>query len=318
MPQCSIYESGVASYEGLKLSKEFEVSYFPTSSKTIGWLEKASDVDLLIINYHPATFPIPGVYLQDLNTPTMALCFETNPSWESPWDVPSSMGEELRDIFDFIATPDPERANIDERVCILPRIVLRSPETDRPISMNNPIVSTFGLPGKSKDLVGMIRAVSDEFETAHIRYHFPLADWGGAEQALYGTRLDEYETMFRETAHEGIKFSFTRDFKERGELIAWLSESDLNIFLYHSSRDLFDLEGNIPSATDHAISARRPLAVNSLKCTSHIGRYTPHYPEASLVDIMKLGTGPTQAMYDAWSPEKFAGAFDTFLKDKFK
>jgi len=153
----------------------------------------------------------------------------------------------------------------------------------------------------------LFEAIVKEFDSATFRVHFPDGSYVGKHLA------ENTRNMFKMSARKypTIEFELTTDYKTRTDLIKWLAESDLNLFLWGASRDTTDF-GNIPAAPDQAIAARRPLAFNRMRCSEHLSAYIEPYPDQSLRDAMKTTVGVEQ-MYEAWSPEAAIEIFDTFM-----
>lgn len=310
LPQCSFQELGVEFNRFLQQCDSIETTFFNAGSKTdpVPPYNINNEFDLILFNYH---FIVMGFFSREffdsIKIPKIIVNYETR---FYPWNSPCSQGS-LHDIFQYMIIPD---TNIDKKgdddVILLPRVIQRTDFEDRPINMNNPIFSTYGLPSPDKDLIGQLVAINEEFDNATYRMHCPPDSRGG------NGMMRNMADACRRIAKPGITVEFDESFYSPEHLLNWLNESDLNMFFYHPHRDEVTA-GTFPGSIDRAIAVKRPIVVKDMLCTKYVLNYIDPYPKSSLRQIMEKGTVPTFKMYEDGDPQKAAVILDEWLKRKF-
>ena len=300
-PVCSIYYRGLSAYDSIKLSKVADIEYCDVSSD-IEIPYYINNYDFVIFNYHSTTMANISPKLQsEITIPTIGLI----------WDMPKMANKvsHWHNSFTYAIYPDPLLKTDDDSIWQFDRIVPRTDFSFRDVNIDNPIISTFGIPDDRKSIDGIMDAINQEFDQATFRINFsPGSHIPGAGLSEIRRRSE----IAAQKAKPGIEVVYSESFMEFDQLMKWLNDSDLNIFFYDKSRDQTHLR-NLPSTLDDAIAAKRPIAVSDNECTMHFTQYQNPYPLSSLKEIMKSGD-TIQKLYDLWSPQNFASRLDGHLE----
>jgi hypothetical protein len=95
-------------------------------------------------------------------------------------------------------------------------------------------------------------------------------------------------------AGSNIELQVDHDFMEPNEFVEWLAESDLNAYLY----DEADASRGIASTTDHALAARKPIALSRTRMFRHLHSVEGIFVEENtLPEIMAKGVAPLRDAY---------------------
>ena len=135
-------------------------------------------------------------------------------------------------------------------------------------------IGSFGFGFPDKNFPGICQRVKEQFSAATIRLNIPFADYGDRDGYL---AKREVERCLEVLAGTDIKLEVSHDYKTQSELIKWLSQHHVNLFLYYASHGR-----GMASATDYALSAYRPIGVSD----SEMFRHLPASMQA--VDIRSL------------------------------
>ena len=103
-----------------------------------------------------------------------------------------------------------------------------------------------------------------------------------------------------------IAMEFTQEYMDRQELVNWLGQSDLNIFLATPERGEIT-GGALLASTDLAITSRAPLMVSKTLEARHLQQFMY---ETITEAICEQNAQDVEAAYEAWSPEAFAASID--------
>lgn len=302
-PVCSMYQRGLAAYEGFRQCKSASIEYLDAASDAELNIPYLNSLDFVILNYHPATMHgITHTTLSQIKVPIFAMVLEMT---KHPLRFASHL--DFSDIFSRILYLDPMLPEL-LGIWRMGRVVHPTTFQDRPVNFDRPIISTFGIPHIHKGILDMIVAINEEFDEAVFRLHYPP----GSHLPYFAVgHIHSLLDQADEIRKPGIKIEFTDEFMSLERLLSWLNESDLNLFFFTKERD-FEENRNIPSSVDDAISAKRPIAVNELDCLDYFLQYQRPYPELSLREAMQIGTVKT--LYDLWSAANFATEFDAYLE----
>jgi SAM-dependent methyltransferase len=161
-----------------------------------------------------------------------------------------------------------------------------------------PIIGSAGFGFGWKGHVRLVEKVVAEFEKAKIRLHLPFAKFGDADGIQAKAIAEECRTR---RAFSNIELEISHDFMEPDKLVEWLAGNDLNAFLYDDT----DRSRGIASTIDHALAARRPIAVTRSWMFRHLWDVEGIFVEDSpLSAIMARGIEPLRPIYERFSDEK--------------
>lgn len=124
-----------------------------------------------------------------------------------------------------------------------------------------PVIGSFGFGFSDKNFVEIARRVCAQYDKATIRLNIPFAKYGDADGVLAKMRVREVERVIR----EGIRLEVDHTYLSQAELVQWLHQNDINLFLYSPSHGR-----GLSSATDYALSAYRPIGVSDSEMFRHL------------------------------------------------
>lgn len=160
-----------------------------------------------------------------------------------------------------------------------------------------PLISTSGFGFAWKGHERLTRMVVDQFARATLRLHLPFAKYGDADGAQARATAQRCREIVAGTE---IELLVDHDFIEPEQFVDWLAESDLNAYLY----DEADPSRGIASTTDHALAARRPLALTRTRMFRHLHHIEGIFvEERTLPEILAAGTAALQPAYEAFSEQ---------------
>jgi len=106
---------------------------------------------------------------------------------------------------------------------------------------------------------------------------------------------------YRTNTNPNIKLNITTNFLDDNSLLEFLAGNDLNIFMY----DKHLQNPGISSATDYALSVKRPIAISDNMMFRHIASNGIMVTKTPLNKILENGTKPLEKFYESWSTENF-------------
>ena len=309
-PRCAVFQAGKIYADAMKFCKEIELAYFEFSSVG-GFLPSPVNpivYDAVIFNYQHVTMQhIPPAYFSHCPVAIGFLYEARSDPFSSPMHIP---GLQVGQLFDVLISPDPT-LDSNPKVWGVPRVIPRLlPESYKAPGNAYPVISTFGFPSPWKNLEGVIDMINAEFGNATFRLNFaPASHQEGT--VLQKQQIDSAMDL-RDLAGPGIKIEITQDYKTDEELVKWLAESDLNVFLSYPERGI-QTGGALLASADMAISAQRPLFVsNNIEA-----RHLEWCDFPTLTMAIDRGEYYTRRLYDLWSPENFAKAMDERIRDYY-
>ena len=167
-----------------------------------------------------------------------------------------------------------------------------------------PVIGTFGLAGTGRNLTNLVRAVNAEFDRAVIRFNFAPGSYFGD---VNGVAKREVLGECAAVAKQGIEIQLTEHFFTDHELLEWLGQNTLNVFLYARGTS------GISSAADQALMSGRPILTSDDIAFRHIHQYIPPYPQTSLQDAIKIGTEKVAEMQNSWNYDSFKQKFKEMI-----
>lgn len=307
-PTCSVYESGICFHEALTNSKYMDIDYINIPNLADIEIPNLESYDLAIFNYTRNNFFY--VPVEHYSRAKKNMVFTGDSYYASPWAFWATFNPQ--EIFDYVGIPDPTIDDDDPRVLVMPRCCPRTNFLDRLVNTKNPIISTYGFPNLYKTFDNIVMQMNEEFDTGLLRLHFPSADPLHPREQLI--MKDEVEKC-KKAAKQGIEIEYSNDYKDRENIIAWLNQSDANVFI-NAEKRFYETGGAIPMGTDWAISAQRPIIIAATGEMRHIFDRIPIFPDKNFTEIMETGIEPIKQLYNEWSPINCAITFDKFLEEK--
>lgn len=291
--QCSIWDSGLMTFNALRLSKRYQIDYVEVDSadRTI-----SSNYDVFVFNYHPITMNwLDTRCFRRLKGLKLTIVLEVLPNDPFPMCP--------RHVFDGYLVLDPTVRHVDKNVFAFPRpLEMYEPQAsyvDTPV----PVIGTFGFATRGKGFERVVEAVNKEFERAVVRINIP-----------HGTHIANSEEYAEELgkacvarANRGVEVKVTHDFMTKQQLVDWCASNTLNCFLYDRNMP------GLAATTDQAILSMRPLSISMNDTFRHVTQYVRPYPEWSLRDSISKSVPRVAQMKAEWAPVKFAERFEQIL-----
>jgi SAM-dependent methyltransferase len=285
-PACGVFQFGLNLWRILEPSRAIQFNYAApvTLESMMRWMDTARP-DVVLMNFYPSV--IPWVTLQALNAIRARGVKIVTIYHEVPvtgfdallYPDPTFTGKyrKLNQWFGFGRPLPKARA---ERPCLVP---------------SEPLISTSGFGFGWKGHERLTEMVVREFSRATLRLHLPFAKYGDADGGIARATAQRCRDIVKGTL---IDLQIDHDFMEPEAFIDWLAESDLNAYLYDETNS----SRGIASTTDHALAARRPIALTRTHMFRHLHQCEGIFvEESSLWEIMARGIEPLRPAYEQFS-----------------
>ncbi|MBU6175544.1 MAG: hypothetical protein KGQ60_17180, partial [Planctomycetes bacterium] len=294
--RCGVYEFGKSTIEALEKSTEFRYVCREVPENTSReWFHQLVDSDrpsAIIFNWHPATMPwLSDSILEEVSRRHRSIRFLS-----LVHDEPAPF--HWIDLHLYI---DPDHLSKAGEFTVGRRIQhFTQPVID---NFDYPVIGSYGFGLEGKGFHRVVEQVNKEFDLAKIRLHIPISDYCDPK----GEMRDRIETHCRSIAKPGIQLEITSDYKSNTELLQWLAGNTINCFFY----DEFPNRG-ISSVIDHALAARRPIAIQNSTMFRHIRHTEPTIliEHSSLKRIIQNGLTPLLPFLDQWTDETLVKNYD--------
>jgi len=288
--QCGVYQYGVRTFDILRKSKRYEFVYEEVEDG-IEFLNLAIHMNpyAVIYNYHNLTMAWLGKQHLIKGIGHLGIHHEGS--------LPTHIGF---DCFLDINSTFPEKNNH----YALPRPLFEGINTEKTPN-EHPIISSFGFGFGHKGFGSVVRLVNDQFDTATIRLHIP--------RAYYGDRNGEATAgvipgCYNEMTNPSVKLEITHDFLSDSELLSFLGDSDINVFLYHETGN-----SGLSSVIDYVLSVPVPIAVNTTSMFRHIAIPEICVENKTLPQIIEQGSGILDVFRDMWSNENLIAKYEQII-----
>jgi len=291
--ECGVYQYGKR-FSSILLnseSSEYEYHYLELDSKE-EFFQKISAIspDIVVHNYLNITMP-----WYDLD------CFNLLKNNNIPQGlIVHNIG--YLNIFDFFLHQHPFYPQNDvnhpiPRPLFKYNSVLREPR-------KIPKIHTFGFAFLCKKYENIVEIINNSFDEAEINMHLTISKFFPNDD-----ELNEIKKICNsKITKNGIKLNITSDFKSDEDILDFLDNADLNIFLYKN----YDNYNGISSVIDYALSVKRPIAVCKSNMFSHINNISPSIciEDSSIQKIIENGIKPLEHFYDMWSNKNFVESLE--------
>jgi len=234
--ECGIYQYGKRLANILLKSKDIVYVY-----KELASIDdyNYNNYDAIIYNYHVATLPwLNNNTIQKL-VPNIGIYHESK----------------CYVNFDYIIN-----INATDDINSIPRPLFDYNNINNNINNHNniPIIGSFGFGFNNKGFDKIIKYVNDQYDEAIIRLNITNPHFGdGNNQTL--------STCNSIPKKPGIKLLITHDFMTDDELLNWLNENTINIFLYDTMYGR-----GLSSVIDYALSVDKPIGISDSYMFRHI------------------------------------------------
>jgi len=165
----------------------------------------------------------------------------------------------------------------------------------------------FGLPGKGFER--MVELVQNEYDEAIIRLGIAYAYYGDADGSQARAVAQRCRDIIKKP---GIVLDIHHELLEVPQLLDWLAQNSMNVFLY----DFFGGRG-LSSVPIYSVSSRRPIAMTKSFMFRHV--YEGSDPSCFIEDrpfkdILQSGTKALDSFYtQRWSEEEMARRYDNII-----
>lgn len=286
--QCGVYEFG------RNIGAALEKSSSPFSYHECGSNDELQNVigakkpRLIIYNYHPSTLSwLNAGITRKIKCPQIGIVHEVT---QRIADAANN------DLFNFHLAHDPTLLLKNPIVFKAGRLIPPYKNEFSP----PPVVTVgsfgFGTDGKGFDKI--IELVQSEFDEAVIRFNIPFAAFGDADGAKAKLIAENCRKLL---AKPNIKLEISHEFLEQRELLDFIAQNTVNVFLYEQQA----MERGISSTIDLALAVKRPVAVSFNTMFRHILDAKPSVcvENNSLENIIENNTLPLEKYYAEWSEE---------------
>ena len=172
-----------------------------------------------------------------------------------------------------------------------------------------PVIGSFGFAQVNKNFDKVCKLVNEEFDEAIIRIHTPAITndmWGINDNMLIVKDMCQ-----REITKPGIKLQITHGFMSNYDLLKFLSENTVNVFMYRTD----DHGRSLSSVIDYAVSVKRPLAISKSFMFRHISDVIPSIcvEDTTLAQIIKNGHNVLDTHREAWKHDNLIKDYENIL-----
>lgn len=317
---CGVYQHGKLVAQLLKDSKKYSVIYKECDSiNQLVEFYNSTHPDIIVYNYHPALL---GFLVQNYgairslyNVQHVGLITDgtqevlMNPTIHNNLIPGGTIGTAFcPQIFDRYLFMDPETIETNYIKKVLPTIPLYK-ETKE--STNNKVmIGSFGFGGPDKGFDKLVQKVESEFDEAIIRVHIPFATYGDADGTNAKTRIDECRAMITKP---GIELVATHDFVPESEILDYLHDCNVNIFVYN---DVAAAQG-IASTPHFGIAVNKPFLVSKTSKTRHLTGISDlvDMNKTTIKEAITMGADLVKPFRDEWSRTKSLQSYEKVFNE---
>lgn len=281
--QCGVYQFGKnTSYILSKFNHIHKFDYIETQSP----YNFNNEYDLVIFNHHPSTMPWISVdYFKSKTCRTAMLIHDT------------AIGYDGCDAYLY---PDPTfLSNEVDRNFNVGRPILNFVSNEKVLENT---IGSFGFGFNHKGFETALIIINNEFESATFRVHIPLNSKVDESGSYAYAMANKLRCLHKSLNNPNLKLEITHDYKNEIDLLKWLSQNTINVFLYKSN----NISIGCSSTVDWAIAAKRPIAVTEDPMFRHINIFAPETNiENGMRNIIEMGIKPFKYIHNNWTERKF-------------
>lgn len=281
-PSCGVHQLGLNFYRVLKASGNFLFHYCaPTRDAELFNFIDDFDIDLVLYNFYPCT-------MQWLSLRTLDGVRSRGLKQVSIFHEVPITG------FDAYIYPDPTFQDCSKKLnrwYSVGRALPKAEKVNYP-DRSIPVIGTAGFGFTWKGHARLARMVVEQFAEAILRMHIPFAKYG--DESGDGARAIAQECRQIVSEKPGIQLEVDHQFMSPELFVEWLSQNDLNAYLYEDTGK----GRGIASTSDHALAARKPIAITRTWMFRHLFDCRGIFVEdSSLKEIMARGAAPLIPIY---------------------
>lgn len=194
-----------------------------------------------------------------------------------------------------------------DRVTPLPRPIVTYPDLVYAPPTGRIKIGSFGLGSKIKNYPKLVEMVNTQFNDVVVDLNLHMSY---TPQSVAETNSEAQKC--RDVVMPNVNLNLTFNYlKTSYDVAKFLNGNDLNVFIYDDEPHLKVTS----SSLDHALSARKPIALSRSSYFSHMH----HVPgiwveERGLRDIMNDGIAPLEPVYQQHSVEHFLESVEPYIE----
>ena len=213
-------------------------------------------------------------------------------------------------FFDAYFHQNPYFKSQDSFNFALPRPLFDYKPISRSSAKDAVMIGSFGFGFKVKHFDDLCRLVAKNFKKQKVQVNLHITESFFSPNKHV---IDEIEEKCRKILkRNNQKLVVTRNFMSDEEVLNFLADQDLNIFLYEKYKNY----NGISSTIDYALSAGKPIAINKSNMFSHLSDLNPsiYVEDNKLEEIISSGTKQLDAKRQLWSNDNFYQVVDKALE----
>jgi SAM-dependent methyltransferase len=304
--QCGVHEFGKNIAEALRSSTRYNIVYVECSGiSALYELVETHQPAAIIYNYYASTMPwltrkiihkfrIPQN--RKIKVPQIGILHEVTQYLADRMD---------NRLFDYYIGPDPTLLLKNPIVFKTGRLIVDY-ANQFPLP-EVPVIGSFGFATPNKGFEELVKAVQTDYDKAVIRFNIPAADFGDKEGANARKIAEDCRKLI---VKPGIELKVTHDFFSRSQLMEFLAQNTVNVFLYQ------DKQGRgISSTIDYALGVDRPLVVSDSIMFRHLHQVTPSivYGRNSIRQIVENGVAPLAKLKEEWNSSNLVWEYERII-----
>ncbi len=327
--QCGVYEFGKNITDVLQHSKSYQFIRVECSSLVDLQTAIAKNTPAgIIYNYYPSVLPWlatrigPKLWKNNISSipiPQIGIIHEISQfvadsatNYRNKF-LPNGFSHLVNSLFDFYIAPDSTLLLLNPYVYKTGRLI---PSYHNNFSIpSKPVIGSFGFGTPNKGFEKIVQLVQQEFDEAIIRFNIPSADFGLDKYGINAKAVAE--KCAAQISKPGIQLIVTHDFLDNKEMLDFLAQNTINVFLYE--HDKTSGKG-LSSAVDNAMAVQRPVAVSDGVMFRHLFDVEPSVcvTKNNLRTIIQNGFAPLQKHYSEWNAENILWDYERILNSIFE
>jgi len=292
--RCGVNDYGKRLYNIIKKSKKFNILYREIDTQ-YDFINIFNDVlpDLVIYNYYISVLPfLTNDFLSPIRGVPNIIIYHEGPCAFNPDGALN------------VASTTPDEPN--KKFFSLPRPTFEDIEFSDIVENEIPTIGSFGFGFMDKNFPRIAELVCEQFDVAKIRLSVPYATFGDNDGNLARQEMDKVRNVI-EKKNNKIQLEVSHDFLNQMDMLKFLKQNDVNIYLYdlHRTRTL-------SSTIDYSLSVRKPIAISDSWMFRHISDVTPTIlvDKTTIPEIIKNGIEPLKPIYEKYTHKSLVDKFE--------
>lgn len=267
---CGVHSYGERYFESIRGSSKLNV-YYREPGSLAEYLETVDGLSIDVAFFNYMQFLLPWVdELRNHSRGEKRVVMQHLYDEQSIVPIMNSYGS----LFDHMIVLDPSLQVADPRIHAVGRPIPVNVVAPRELGSHVEIGSFgFGMPHKQFHLIA--REINRCFDDATFNLHMTVGDFTGDYSAGI------IESVEAELTRPGVNLNWTSDYLSDDEIVAKMSENDMNALFYALPPD----NAGRSSSADYMIAAQRPLLISDCASFQHIREQTYRWPEVSFDTI---------------------------------